>query len=631
MAYKSSRDNNPHPEDQKRDEREDIDQGAGHSERGAESPYQGSGFGEINRTWSRSISRSRQSEVVLEAQKFIGEVVKDPQINRKSEFCEVLAFDADLEMAPISAVIQTLMSEDKKMVFYHVVLLEGSVAELGTEEMRESNLTFDRQVVASDFISDDQMVLKLQETVQRRFPDQEVMDTGYFVLWRETTLDENVAREVAYAAAMANEAYEDQYSGRRMFNIADIHQPKKETIIARVEFDSKHVEHNLNGAEIRTDFKVTTLSQTKDRNRRYAPNELMCVGGYVDLVLDQEAIASKGMAWGVDWGGNNQNEVHYYTPRVVLTLLENRFSVRNMETELLTISSATLMLKDNLWSGVFRPRHHIPEGEDQRDIGALNYELGLYEDDSNAPCRFPTKSESYSDRDAATLISRLLHPEPVISMQTIHGDERGWLHELLLNATDTSTPEGAEAYDFVCEAAQALTNNNFGKYFSIGTDQIGYPDQNLIPIGYFSDAGSEKRDLREIDRLAIMNIKGDVNMEMVDRFSECLDNVDADMELRLAQQIEILTDVVGPPRVKAVGEMFNFNGDFLQALVNGCHDAGLNIDPQTTNTSFNQSSRGNRYLRNMAVDSGFRNNMWNTRRRDAGHGSFGGSSRRVRW
>jgi len=564
---------------------------------------------EVNRTHRRNISRSQMGEVVSKWRDVIESVVKNPTMNEAPDAHQILVFNGETNNTPFSALVHVTKSVDgNKVAVYHTLLLEGSAEPLQPELKRSSQMEIEVQRTAGDAY-DETMAEKIRVLVSDALPGYTLASSDYTVISSENKPEDDSAKAVLFFSNAANEAILDRIEGVEPFSIQASFDPAQDTLRGRLEYDPEAVD-NVNGLPVRSDIHIAVTAHSRDNHGQSM--RITEVDAYVDLVLDQESMmnASNAYTGGLpnQFGGPQQQiDLQRYYPRAVLTRADNHFNMISLETELLALVTVAQLAKDSGYSGVWRPRKGIKH--DLRDIGAVNLELGLIKDpkDPNKRVRIKTKADDFTDNDAYQLIRTVIKDQLIYSLDIEQGGEHSWVQKMFLMAT-ADDAQGQKAHQALIDAADNLTGGFFRQFFD-PKERITVHDGNRIQLGYYVDAKGNRRDLREVDHLAMLNMFGETNMEIVDRFADTFDRTNEDMDMRLHFRTQILREAVGDVHVKGYADRVNLTPAFMNALVTASAKAELSIDPAAMHQSFNTSPRGNAHIARFA-NQGFQGDIY---------------------
>lgn len=584
---------------------------------------------EVNRTHRRSIARSQLGELVSRWREAIEGVIKNPTMNDAPDAHQILVFNGETNNTPFSALIHVTKSIDGlKSAVYHTLLLEGSSEPLQPELKRVDHMEIEIIRTAGEAY-DVTMEEKIATLVADTLPGYELEASGFTVISSENKPDDDNVKAVLFFSNAANEAHLDRIEGVEPFRIQDSIDPDNDNLRGRLEYDPEPMD-NVNGLPVRSDIHVAVTAHS--RSNQGQSMRLTEVDAFVDLVLDQDANMGAGNVYGggglpSQFGPQTQPNFQRYWPRAVLTRADNHFNMISLETELLALITVAQMAKDSAYTGVWRPRKGIKQKDDLRDIGAVNLELGMVPDakDPNRRVRINTKSDSFSDNDAYHLIRTVVKPDLIYSMDIEEGGEHSWVQQGFLMASAGDN----DAHEAIIQAADNLTGGFFRQFFD-PNEPICVHDGNRIQLGYYIDKTGERRDLREIDHLAMLNMFGETNLEIVDRYADTFDRVNENMDVRLHVRTQILRDAVGDIHVKGYADRINLTPSFMNALVSAAAKAELSIDPAAMHQKFNTAPRGNGHIGRFA-NQGFTNDLFAARNPTSsfGRGSFGGGG--TRW
>ena len=324
---------------------------------------------------------------------------------------------------------------------------------------------------------------------------------------------------------------------------------------------------NAVGQPVRSDLSVTVRASAANANQANLHEQsldLTMVNGFMDLIY------SKPQPPGPYQPPITQ---HYY-PRYVITHLDTRVRAITLELYLLGLASAPLIGRNWAWTNAFLPRYTEGNGPDLYDIGALGYEVNVTNDPQALPERIPTKSDSFGRVQLFELLNRLIHNEVVYSMDVEESGPLAWMTQTFIAAAHNNT----EAYRAIVEAANNLTNGVFSQMWNNGP--IAQDDNNRIHLGYYVDAQSRKRDIRDLGYLGMLNMLGEKDKPAFDEWVATYEQSDVPLELRLSTRMKILNAVTRNQfTLKGYARRITFTRDFIGILDAAIQQAGLVIRP----------------------------------------------------
>lgn len=367
------------------------------------------------------------------------------------------------------------------------------------------------------------------------------------------------------------------------------------------------------GQPVRSDFFVRlrynqpTVQGESQIQKAFDLDQSIPLGGaegFIDLSYNPPPPAALGQ----------QQQTQFYVARAVLTRLDTDQEIITPELQMLSLLGATLIGRNLNWARVWSPEFRGLHGDQMHDIGAIGYEIpGL---DGNGGARVDTTSSQFDNGALARLVMMAVHPNPIISIDVEESGELTWLNRTLLEAAEGS----ADANQSIVNALDNLTNGHFSKRWN-GGDLI-IDDNNRIHLGYFMDNNNVKRDVRQLDYLAVLNRYGGEDVRMIENWQATYDNVDIDAEIRLAEREDLIRKILGPTvRITGYARRLTFAPDVLDRALEAAADAGLRIRPENTLIGFGQSTaRGRPDLTQLAFGG-------NGGRAVFTHGTGGGGAR----
>ena len=152
----------------------------------------------------------------------------------------------------------------------------------------------------------------------------------------------------------------------------------------------------------------------------------------------------------------------------------------------------------------------------------------------------------------------------------------------------------------------ALTNGNFRDYFKAGTPIFSDAGER-VHMGTWIDKDGNKRDIRDIDHIAICNLVGERNPQIIREYSDTYLNTMVPMEKRLADRKRILSAVTGETcTITGFAQRLTFTREFIEALVQGVRATNLAVRVNTplTEADFNNQRAVAGYAGNALLTPG---------------------------
>ncbi len=520
---------------------------------------------------------------------------------------EVLAFDSQLSRTAASAILIYGVDKGPKetIVAVYTVLLEASALRLNPRQVTGGlNGNFEIPRVIGD-VFDDQYLEAVKNTITAAGVEGRIVNAGVTSIPSEVSKDDqSTVRMVAFYVQEAIFATLLNLTDKPVspFSITKI-DTRDTRFPARIDYSVGAVESPV-GLPKRTDISVTLIGAVNNQGNQASMVEqaidLVTVGGFVDLTF----VPQNNMQM-------TQPSLKSYQPRFVITNWDTGGNI-TPEMMLLGLGTATLLNDEMQWANTFRPNLNVgAKGEDLRDIGAIGYDINLTGKANSKPARIDVKAESFEHKNLIELITTTMHEHLVFSIDLEETGELSWIQNAFLEAA-AGNPVANEA---IIRSADQLVGGGFSEIYRDAlnrydglSDQVCFLENLRVPLGYFKDANDSKRDIRELDLLALLNLHGSNNL-ILEQWSDVFDNQQMNPDQRSALYLELIGKLISAPfQHKGWAQRATFNPAFIEALNLSTRKAGLVITPNNTAKSFNtRVTRGNANVLNYslgAINSG---------------------------
>lgn len=287
-----------------------------------------------------------------------------------------------------------------------------------------------------------------------------------------------------------------------------------------------------------------------------------------------------------------------YAARFVMTGLESQ-QLLTIPAQLLALIPALSLRENNQWVQAFRNNGFGAEGVDMHDIGAVGIEVNFENNPSGIGSRIDTKSDSFKPEHLHKLVASTVQPGLILSLDVPECGSSTWYNGVFAAAA-AGNPRANQA---IIDAANYLTNGRFGNHFHGG--RIAVDEDNRIHLGHYADRSGVRRDIRDIDYLAVLNMVGEKDLGVVRDWSDTFVKTGFPLALRLAGRKRILTNLVNDVQITGFARRVTFEADFLDALAKSVAECGLSIRttaPYADLGSFERASGD--YLRSAMMGSG---------------------------
>lgn len=503
---------------------------------------------------------------------------------------QLLVLDPTNEPALIySAIVVVLKIKDQPKLgaAYHVLICESTGEPLSPILENINNQQIEILRVTSDAL-DDVLAMKVKERVQRMNPGMATYLVDACVVPRGfDPEDKRKLQQLALNAGMACKTELVMRSpGWSDFNLG-MNQRDSSLVITQ-SFNHQQIEDAV-GSPMRSDVLITFSSQknkeqgqqnqgrinTGDREAKVSE-----VSGFIDLVWAPVQPPAQ-------MGYYNQIPVltQKYVARLVLTNLSSNFAY-TPSSMLLSLGTALTLRDDNNWMQHFRP-HQTGRDIDLHDLGAMNIEANIANEPTPFGTRINTKVDTFRLEDMGRYIAALIQPGLLFSLDCPENGPQSWYTSMFAAASNGSSA----AYDAVYEAAQDLTNGGFGRHFAKGTPMF-IDTGNRVHLGTWVDANGVKRDIRDIDTVAVANLIGERDPQVIREWSDTFLRVDYPLAQRLAARKKIIAGLTNHSAVfTGFAQRVSFSSAFLDALSKGIRELAIPVRVVTpmSSASFNDS------------------------------------------
>lgn len=468
-------------------------------------------------------------------------------------------------------------------VAYHILLLADTNGEPSPLTGNIGGVNVEVQRVYGDALDNDYKQAAF-DAVRRAFPqidannilyaEGQVVPAGYD--FSDKAL---VRRTLSSATSAATVQLE---TSRRDFRHMTLQGVQGVNTQARVAFNQPQVSDAV-GNPVRSDVSVEfSLVDGSNNAKQYRPGQApslnngeavrtaAVVRGYIEPIWNPSANYmpnNQFMAPGfATTAGQPQQQPTLYSPNFVITAFETPMA-KTLPAQLLALANVAVLSERGLWMGAFQ-RPHSSAALDPKDIGAIGYEANF----GGVSAKVDTRAEAFSAQNLGQLLAATFDPNLVISIDVEECGPTTFQNSIFLAAARGSR----QAHDAIYAAANLLTAGALGDEFG-PNEQIMINNNNRIHLGYYFQNG-EKRDIRDNDLLAMLNIHGDKDLNLVRDFSDTYTRVDQPLEIRLSARRRYLTETIGGEvRITGFAQRVTFNGKFIVALARAIAKCGLSI------------------------------------------------------
>jgi hypothetical protein len=533
----------------------------------------GFSFRSMGRLANAPMGRNPASEVLVKLDKAMTEIYKGANPS-----FEIKLIPLDMNNNPAiarSALIVAMFDRNSQDlgVAYHTLIVAGSGEPFPPkyEQINGQNI----EIMRLDCeVWDDKFREVAADAVARTFPGARLVDAEATVVPRDFSIaDEQLVYQLAANSLFA--AAHELDRGRSDFHDLNLAGAAKDSnLTARVQFNHDQLVDPV-GEPIRTDVLIeliaTAAQQGSGANADARATKVSQVGGFLDLVWDP--VNPQGNPYG-NWGQQQQQFSPLYVTHFIMTHLEC-MELMTVPAQLFALVQAMMLRDGNAWARGFAPRPYS-QGIDMHDIGAIGIEANPEGNANGIGARIDTKSDSFAQQGTLNkILQAFVRPGLLMSIDVPECGPSTWSNSVFAAAAEGNSRANA----FIIEAAQHLTNGNFGKNYQ-GSGRVAFDNQTRIHNGWYIDSNGRKCDLRNIDYLAVANMIGEKDPTVIKDWSDSFVNLQIPAAQRLARRKAIIQALVGDATFTGFSRRATLAGDFMEALAKGCLDTGLQLRAQ---------------------------------------------------
>lgn len=395
-----------------------------------------------------------------------------------------------------------------------------------------------------------------------------------------------------------------------------------EQLVVKLDFDAGKAATSV-GLPVRSDLaiKLHVAGKTSNKNNSLSARvsrAFSTVRGH--MMLQYVGLSHNPMAQQMQmtpWGQPQYPGV--FQPIFVINSLDNQFSAATLETQLLALSTATAITRDNAWVNCFKPNMQIRgnPGDDVRDIGMITTDVA-----------YPGEQKGYTPLkdgkiDFYQFVAKWLIPSTLFMVDIPELGDLTYIQRVFLEASGATNNSQvtARANQAIIDAANYLTNGRFGAHWQsnepIVLNQIG-----RIETGFFYNEKDEMCDLADIDYIYLLNRFGP---ELAQRFTDTLNPNGPSEIVRSANRIRIYQENFQGCQIRGYARRLTINSKFLVALAQALQEVGgvYNVESyfysgQTIERGYQNSILGigmngvNNFVQGFGLGNGNANHAWRT-------------------
>jgi hypothetical protein len=582
-------------------------------------PRMAKGFAMLNSMFSRPLSRNGVGEHIMAYVDGFRDYLKE-QLQGNEKHYSIVTVDRNTYDLPLSAIVLASRAQTNEgtVLLAYTLLLEPNDGPLESRTYQVAGQEIEIPTVPSDAY-DEKTRNAVFNAVREFFNcSDEVHEVSFNVI--PTDLDPKdtprlagiitiAVNAVAGAAKELPGMAEDRFSASMLVGTQD--SPADFRVTARQDFNPAPVETST-GLPVRSDVTVAVklVQNNAQPGDVVQPRSrtLTQVGGFFDLTYIDPQPQQVGL-------GQMVTPTNCYQVRYVISNIEVEINAVTPELGLLALVSTTMLSDKYAWLQGFKKRHGVQN--DTRDIGAIGYEADFLTPTADGPRGMIDTNDA--NFNLYKLAQSAFLPDLLYSLDIQEGGDDSWVWLALQYAAHGDQ----DAHNAMIEVANNLTDGHFAKYWQGGP--IAQHSGNLIHLGYFRNEKGQKEDIRKLDYLALLNLVGATDMQTVIAWSDTFDTNKGEPTKRLGDRTRILRGLLQDNvEFKAYAQRYDLSGEFLSCVAKGIADAGLVITPELVYGEFQQQTRGNSAVSQLALRSGV-NPLFATPMSAQRGGNFGGN------
>lgn len=277
------------------------------------------------------------------------------------------------------------------------------------------------------------------------------------------------------------------------------------------------------------------------------------------------------------------------TPTIVITAVKQAdwIDANTTELYLFGLGNAYRVTAGTQWARTLLPT--VGKKKDLRDIGALGFLLPSGK-------RIATKGDGFKEQDFAELMGTYVKPVPAFLLDVDPMGPNAAIEGLFLAAAGQGADK-ARAVQAIVQAANNLYGNLFSQFFDHTKTEIVVPYGVDVNLGYYFDEHNEKRDIRDLGTLEVLNATdGDLQSWTAWYRTMCDQSIPAPVRMKQRSSIEQLY-LGSNLHYTGVASRLMLTPDFIQALDKAATAASVAVNFENLTTVFGgQRFQGNEVI-----------------------------------
>ena len=493
-----------------------------------------------------------------------------------------------------SSVVLCMRTVDSKVngVAFYTMMLTGTRDAPASKTETILGQTTEIKVVPGEAF-DDVYVQRVTRVVAEAYPGVQLYNVGGTTVPADfNTEDPQAIHRLVYNASAA--VFSELRARQPDFQDISVAMARNDTSLqVNITFGRETIDNSVS-EPMRSDVDVAFVTAAVGSNQNESLNnqtrrsdKFGKVVGFIDSVWSPVQPQMSA------WGGYQDpmmamQATQKYAARMVITHMEST-QVSTLSAHLLLLLSVLPVGIGNTWYHAFYNQHRFNEkknAHDLTDVGALNYEANLPSaklptgNTNGVGNMIDTRAKDFTPEVFGAYMRRLFRDGMMFALDVPLCGPQTWYLDVF-RAAAKGNPEAQQA---IIGAANALTNGAFQSVFdqTNGYKSIFADNGSVVHLGYYEGEDGRKRDIRDIDHLAVLNVFGDTDISVVRKWSDSFLLDSRPIHQRLADRWSIIQAVTKSRAVlTGTAERLTFSDHFLQSLNRAAGSAGLNVKTNT--------------------------------------------------
>lgn len=261
-----------------------------------------------------------------------------------------------------------------------------------------------------------------------------------------------------------------------------------------------------------------------------------------------------------------------WAPRLTAVNIE-QFMTRTPGGILFALTSMTQLAADRAYAETFRPSKTNRDGLNLRDIGYLNIEANLDEEEGGYGSYLPVQDSS--DSEIGKFLDLTVTRFPILAVDCMTTGPSAYYTTGLFNVARGRTESARRAQAELFHSLRCATNGLIDDHVE-AHEPFTADEGELIHVGYWTDENGVRRDLRELDNYLAVAALAHKNPGLIEDWCETFYRTDIPEARRLSERWTILTSLsTGTARQTGTALRVAINDKIITGFVNSLAEAKL--------------------------------------------------------